>query len=162
MASECTFYYTSERLINLLSRILETFRGYTRGYATQYLSKSSDNTLPLSKEALPTSTSAEASFMGTLSRKAVKVDATSSFVANSGVTDSSLKTVTDLARTARAGLHLDKNAIPGLDELLALDGRVVNGYILDYFTHGQVRHLALTPSIRFTNSLPSIPGGRTT
>ncbi|KAG8971374.1 hypothetical protein FRC05_011136 [Tulasnella sp. 425] len=119
-------------------QILETFRGYARSYATQYLSEYSDNILPLSKEALPTSTSAQGSFVETLSRKAVRVDATSSFVANSGVTDSSLKTVTDLARTARAGLHLDKNAIPGLDELLALDGRVVNGYILDYFTHGQV------------------------
>lgn len=78
--------------------------------------------------------------MLSLRRKALKVDATSSFVANSGVTDSSLTTVTDLARTARSGLHLDKNAIPGLDDLLALDGRVVNGYILDYFTHGQVQH----------------------
>ncbi|KAG8944708.1 hypothetical protein FRC04_001607 [Tulasnella sp. 424] len=122
-------------------QILETFRCYARSYALQYLSESPDNTLPLSKEILLTSTNSEASFIATLRRRAVQVDATSSFVANSGVTDSSLKTVTDLARTARAGLHLDKNAIPGLDELLALDGRVVNGYILDYFTHGQVNAL---------------------
>ncbi|KAG8944709.1 hypothetical protein FRC04_001608 [Tulasnella sp. 424] len=119
-------------------QILETFRGYARSYATQYLSETPDNTLPLSEEILLASKNVEASFISTLRRKAVKVGATSSFVANSGVTDSSLKTVTDLARTARTGLHLDKNAIPSLDELLALDGRVVNGYILDFFIHGQV------------------------
>lgn len=122
---------------------METFRAYARTYATQYLSESPDNILPLSKEIVLTSTNVEASFILTLQRKSVGVQATSNFVANSGVTDSSLKTVTDLARTARAGLHLNKNAIPGLDELLGLDGRVANGYILDFFTHGQVMHLRL-------------------
>ncbi|KAG9050595.1 hypothetical protein FS837_004120 [Tulasnella sp. UAMH 9824] len=128
--------------------ILETFRGYANSYATQYLSQTPDNTLPLSKESLALTADQNAPFMLYLRRKAVKVDATSSFVANSGVTDSSLRTVTDLARTTRSGLHLDKNAIPGFDDLLALDGRVVNGYILDYFTHGQVKVLTEANGIR--------------
>lgn len=89
--------------------------------------------------------------MLTLRRRSVKVHATSSFVANSGITDSSLKTVTDLARTTRAGLHLNKNAIQGLDELLGLDGRVVNGYVLDFFTHGQVVYLAFTSMVNWTS-----------
>ncbi|KAG8926835.1 hypothetical protein FRC01_008315 [Tulasnella sp. 417] len=131
--------------------ILETFRGYASSYATQYLSESSDNTLPLSKESLAHNIHQNASFMLTLRRKAVKVDVTSSFVANSGVTDSSLRTVVDLARTARSGLHLDKNAIPGLDNLLALDGRVVNGYILDFFTHGQVQALVEANWVRLSD-----------
>ncbi|KIO24167.1 hypothetical protein M407DRAFT_213317 [Tulasnella calospora MUT 4182] len=127
--------------------ILETFRGYTRSYATQYLSESPDNTLPLSKETLPQTIDQDATFMLTLRRKAVKVDATSSFVANSGVTDSSLKTVADLVRTARSGLHLDKNAIPGLDDILTLGDRL-NGCILDFFTHGQTQVLLEANGIR--------------
>ncbi|KAG8921610.1 hypothetical protein FRC01_000166 [Tulasnella sp. 417] len=119
-------------------QILETFRGYARSSAAQYLSESSDNALPLSKEILPRASDQDATFMLALRRNAVEVNATSSFVANSGVTDSSLRTVADLARTARSGLHLDKlkDSISSLDDILALD-RPVNGYILDFFTHGQ-------------------------
>ncbi|KAG8924160.1 hypothetical protein FRC01_011870 [Tulasnella sp. 417] len=130
------------------SLILETFRGYARTFATQHLSDSQDNLLPLSKETLPSSSDQEATFMSFLRCRANKVATTSSFVANSGVTDTSLGTAVDLARTTRAGLHLDKNAIPGLDTLLALNGRVLNAYILDYFTHGQYETLIKVNRIR--------------
>ncbi|KAG8906647.1 hypothetical protein FRC01_007935 [Tulasnella sp. 417] len=128
--------------------ILKTFRSYARSYATQYLSGSPDDTLPLSKENLSGTGDQDSPFMLTLRSTAVEVATTSSFVANSGVTDSSMRTLTDLVRTARPGLHLDQNAIPGLDDLLALDGRVVNGYILDYFIHGQVRPLVEANLVR--------------
>ncbi|KIO24164.1 hypothetical protein M407DRAFT_213307 [Tulasnella calospora MUT 4182] len=126
--------------------ILEIFRGYARTFATQHLSNSSDNLLPLSEETLPTSSDQDATFMSLLRRRANNVVTTSSFVANSGVTDTSLGTVVDLSRTTRVGLHLDKNAMPGLDTLL--DGRVLNAYILDYFTHGQWDTLTTANGIR--------------
>ncbi|KAG9019792.1 hypothetical protein FRB90_007935 [Tulasnella sp. 427] len=134
------------------SMILETFRGYARSYAKQHLSSLPDNVLPLSKESIPNTTSSqEATFISILERKATKAEATSWFVANSGVTDTSLQTVSDLARTVRAGLYLDKNSIPGLDELLGLDGQVVNGYVLDYFTHGQVKALVEANRVRISD-----------
>ncbi|KAG8924159.1 hypothetical protein FRC01_011869 [Tulasnella sp. 417] len=129
------------------NQILETFRGYARSYATRYLSESPDNMLPLSKETLSLTNDQDAAFMLSLRDKAVKVGSTSSFVANSGVTESSLTTVEDLVRTARSGLHLDKNAIPGLDDILNPSGRV-NGYILDFFTHGQAKVLVEANGIR--------------
>ncbi|KAG8926836.1 hypothetical protein FRC01_008316 [Tulasnella sp. 417] len=121
---------------------------YARSFATRYLSDTPDNLLPLSKEKLPTSTDQEGSFISFLRPRANRVSATSSFVANSGVTDTSLETVADLARTTRAGLHLDRNAIPGFDNLLALDGRVLNAYILDYFNHGQIEALTRDNRVR--------------
>lgn len=125
---------------NVVARILEICREYGRLYAAQYLSNRPDLVLPVSQTSFPLggSISEESPFQSALRQNAVPIDALSTFVANSGVTIASLTAVGDLARTTRPGLNLDQNIIPCMDQFLELGGCITNGYIVDYFAHGQV------------------------
>lgn len=135
---------------NIVDRILEICREYVRLYAARYLSNRPDQVLPISQASFPrgSNISEESPFQSVLRQNAVPIDALSTFVANSGVTIASLTAVSDLARTTRPGLNLDQNIIPCMDQFLELGGCITNGYIVDYFVHGQVGAFPLSDSER--------------
>ena len=139
---------------------LHIFTGYAVTYAAEYAQQlGPDASLPLSgrdysgTEEADNQTSSISSFRTYLRETAINVIARSSFVANSGHGDQ-FASVRELARTARSGLHLNENAIPSLGHLIAdgkKDGRsrhALNAYLLDFYTHGQVKSLAVANGIR--------------
>lgn len=89
------------------------------------------------------------SFYDVLKETAIQVVARSLFVANSGH-DDHFTDVLDLARTTRHGLNLNQYAIPSFSHIVSpTDSQfALNAYILDFFTHGQVRPLAVANAIR--------------
>ncbi|KAF8146445.1 hypothetical protein K438DRAFT_507113 [Mycena galopus ATCC 62051] len=125
--------------------ILETFTGYALASAAQL---GPDNLLPLSKTSYPDTPQSECSMLRTRLRDtAVRVTARSSFVANSGHTDT-FSSVEELARSARSDLHLNGNSIPSMKHLVSHDGHLLNAYLLDFYVHGQVSTLAKANGIR--------------
>ena len=91
----------------------------------------------------------EGSFYAFLKETATQVIVRSLFVANSGH-DDHFENVPDLVRTTRHGLNLNQYAIPSFSHIVSpTDGQfALNAYILDFFTHGQVKPLAIANAIR--------------
>ncbi|KAJ7511822.1 hypothetical protein B0H11DRAFT_2268815 [Mycena galericulata] len=132
--------------------ILHIFTGYALACAARLEmdpNVGQDSLLPLSKTPFPQLESGSSSMFRTLlQRAAISVVARSPFVANSGHTDS-FSSVEELSRSARNGLHLNNNAIPSLKHLTSTEGgHVLNAYLLDFYTHGQVAALAKANGIR--------------
>lgn len=127
-------------------RILGIFKGCVQTYAVQHLRGcGADDVLPLSNEKIsgtPAGTDMPPYCMTDLRQHSISEDivGVSMFAANSGVTDATIKSVGDLTRTTRAGLHLSKHAIPSMDCFVLPQELPLNGYILDFFNHGQVRN----------------------
>lgn len=140
---------------NILARhgalTLRVFTGYACTYASQYAPQlGRDNVLPLSGVSItPSSMVMDCEFSHRLSSSSSTLVARSAFVANSGHTDS-FASVDELCREARRGLHLNENAIPSMDTILADDKSPfkVNAYLLDFYKHGQVEALARANGIR--------------
>jgi len=146
-----------EALLVHEKEILQIFSSYVSAFA-----KNLENTigqeeiLPLSK--LPvcgndTHRRAEtAQFYAHLQTNATPVITRSVFIANSGH-DDVFSSVSELTRTARAGLNLNEHAIPSMSHFTittdtdTLEHRL-NAYILDFYTHGQVETLAIANGIR--------------
>jgi len=81
-----------------------------------------------------------------LPEAALPVVARSPFVANSGHGDQ-FTSVRELVRTVQQGLHLNEHAIPSLGRIATPCGHgpddlALNAYLLDFYTHGQVKALA--------------------
>lgn len=135
--------------------ILRVFTGYVSTYASQYADKlKPDDQLPLSHQSYagdsaPTSTP----FRRHLSSTAISVVARSPFVANSGHNET-YRSISELARTSRSGLHLNEHVIPSMAHITAKPGKrgsdtfALNAYLLDFYMHGQVAALATANGIR--------------
>lgn len=142
-------------LVDHDQEILRIFTGYALTYATQYGGKlGPDNQMPLrqyqySGDPTTASTPIRTYFKDT----AISVVARSTFVANSGHTDF-FRSVEELTRTSRSGLHLNENALPSMGRIIATPNRAsegalaLNAYLLDFYTHGQVQALAVANGIR--------------
>ncbi|KAF8843868.1 P-loop containing nucleoside triphosphate hydrolase protein [Paxillus ammoniavirescens] len=138
--------------------ILRIFTGYALTYGSQHNAQlGPDTLLPLSNIDIAGDLTSSASenkprFIAHLQETALRVVARSLFVANSGH-DDHFDSVANLARTARRGLALNEHAIPSVAHITApTDGSTgqfaLNAYILDFYTHGQVRPLSDANAIR--------------
>lgn len=146
-----------EVLVEHDQEILRIFTGYALTYATQYRDKlGPDNQMPLRQYQYsgdPTITSTSTLIRMYLKDTATSVVARSTFVANSGHTDS-FQTIEELTRTCRSGLHLNENAIPSMSRIIATPIQAsegtfaLNAYLLDFYMHGQVSALATANGIR--------------
>jgi len=128
--------------------ILNVFRSYAFVYASERL-KDDDplDVLPLSGNLPHDSRHADNSlFSKSLASTAVHLTVRCPFIATSGHNDK-FHTATELACTARRGLHLNAQAIPALDHLT--DGtQPLNAYLFDFYQHGQVAALVRDNGIR--------------
>jgi len=138
--------------------ILRIFTGYALTFASQHASNlGRDCCLPLSKQEYRSRSQAQSPDDNSIFRKhlhatAIPLTARSVFVANSGHGDH-FKSVEELARTARHGLHLNEHAIPSMSHLTPASAAVeapvaLNAYLLDFYIHGQVKALAAANGIR--------------
>lgn len=143
-------------LLDHEGEILNTFQSYALTYAEQNTtSLGADDELPLSKiRYAGSSTSEPGTFRQLLQTKSTRVVARSVFVANSGHGDQ-FQSVSELARTTRAGLHLNEHAIPSMAGITAIPGEgegedvfELNAYIYDFYMHGQTVTLARDNGIR--------------
>lgn len=133
-------------------KTLRIYTGYALAYATEYKEKLGlDCTLPLSGIEYSGDSEPVLLFRKHLRATALSVTARSTFVANSGHTDD-FGSVEELTRTTRDGLHLNGAAVPSFGYLAAPTGsgdeHVLNAYIFDFYTHGQVSTLAVANGIR--------------
>jgi hypothetical protein len=142
------------------SEILDVFTGYAITYAKHAATLGPDISLPMSKIVYPPPNGPNdqrSSFHSYLHQTAIPIIARSPFVANSGHGDA-FKSVHELTRTVREGLHLNEHAIPSLSHLTATSHSKdrnaaglehgLNAYLLDFYTHGQVATLAAANGIR--------------
>lgn len=147
--------------------ILRIFAGYALTYGSQHSTElGPDTCLPLSNIEFSGTSHAGTQFGTWLEETSIKVVARSLFVANSGH-DDGFESVADLARTARRGLNLNEHAIPSFAPIFAkpagdehgkkhpragshaaMQGFALNAYILDFYTHGQVKPLSVANAIR--------------
>jgi hypothetical protein len=107
-----------------------------------------DNRLPLSGVVGPSDTSAlpRAPLFDHIFETARKPVARSLFVATSGH-DDTFGDVGELVRTVRHGVHLNKHAIPTVEQIL--DPKLpLNAYLYDFFVHGQVDALVNMNGLR--------------
>ncbi|KAF8601954.1 P-loop containing nucleoside triphosphate hydrolase protein [Ceratobasidium sp. AG-I] len=124
--------------------VLRVFSAYAVTYATQYLSNTPDNVLPLSKHGigLPSKLSGN-EFVPFINQATITSrSARSCFVSNSGL-DDTFSSIDDLTRSARSGLHLNGHSIPSFDYAAP-----VNAYALDYWMHESVRPLVDANGLR--------------
>ncbi|TFK38254.1 hypothetical protein BDQ12DRAFT_684235 [Crucibulum laeve] len=140
------------------SEILRIFTAYALAYATTNESGvGRDCQLPLSGQTFSGLALDEASqFHAYLKTTSIRTEVRSAFVANSGHSDD-FTSISELVTTARRGLHLNGHAIPSMERILASSHstpgeggleHVLNGYLLDFYTHGQVATLAAANGIR--------------
>ncbi|KAF9225622.1 P-loop containing nucleoside triphosphate hydrolase protein [Gyrodon lividus] len=138
--------------------ILRIFTGYALTYGSQHtVELGPDTLLPLSNtdvSGVSTNSASENTprFVTHLQETALRVVARSLFVANSGH-DDHFDSIANLARTARRGLSLNEHAIPSFARITTPADRstgdfALNAYILDFYTHGQVRPLSDANGIR--------------
>ncbi|KIJ59959.1 hypothetical protein HYDPIDRAFT_161677 [Hydnomerulius pinastri MD-312] len=137
--------------------ILRIFTGYALAYSSEHSADlGPDTLLPLSNHTvsgMPKNPNEKAPlFVAHLQETALHVVARSLFVANSGH-DDHFDSVVNLARTARRGLSLNEHAIPSFTHITAptndSEGQfALNAYILDFYTHGQVKALSDANAIR--------------
>ncbi|KDQ52162.1 hypothetical protein JAAARDRAFT_73245 [Jaapia argillacea MUCL 33604] len=132
---------------------LRVFNSYAVTFASQYASQfGPDQKLPLSGELVGQPTSTPSPFQEYLRNTGIRVVARSAFIANSGHTDT-FSTVEELTRTVRKGLHLNEHAIPSMGKITSSAGEesqafALNAYLLDFYTHGQVKTLEAANGIR--------------
>lgn len=132
--------------------ILRIFTGHAVTYATKHQNDLGPGSrLPLSNKEIartPLVEESAAEFYAHLQMTAIKAVVRSLFVANSGH-DDRFQNVSELARTARLGLSLQEHAIPSFTHIVSpTNDFVLNAYIVDFFTHGQVRPLSEANAIR--------------
>jgi hypothetical protein len=134
--------------------ILRIFTSYALAFATQYAVQfRDDNNLPLSRRHFGGGPHAgDTVFRGYLLHTAIRTVARSPFVANSGHGDH-FKSVQELARTARSGLHLAEYAIPSMMHIVGQPSCdeapfALNAYLFDFFVHGQTKALEKANGIR--------------
>lgn len=135
--------------------ILRTFTSYAAAFAAQNVEAiGADIALPLSGIQFTGSDSEPPSPIRQHLREYAhdtKSSSCSAFVSNSGWKEGDFKSVADVARTARSGLHLNSNAVPSFKSLYREDGdesRPLNAYILDFYIHGQTHALVNANGIR--------------
>lgn len=144
--------------VNLLKEqeeeILRIFTSYAVAFSRGALTEP-DCKLPLSHDVYSGTGSNEPSLFRTFLRdSAIRTEARSPFVANSGH-DDQFKSIKELGRTARNGLNIQTHAIPSLGSIITTAGKdavksehTLNAYLLDFFNHGQVSTLAAANGIR--------------
>ncbi|KAH7332993.1 hypothetical protein B0J17DRAFT_677146 [Rhizoctonia solani] len=136
--------YIQEALKQYNAETLEIFSTYAITYAHQHLGNSPDSLLPLSRRGVePSGTLAESVVVDALGELLFQdLTARSAFVANSGHNDH-FKSVAELCRSTRSGLHLNSHNVPNFDYEAP-----VNAYALDYWQHESVRPLVEANGIR--------------
>ncbi|EIW61285.1 P-loop containing nucleoside triphosphate hydrolase protein [Trametes versicolor FP-101664 SS1] len=134
--------------------IKRVFTGYALAYLSQHQDALGEDTkLPFSGKTVCEPEKEESSpFRERLQRTAVSTLARSPFVATSGHGDS-FGSVSELASTARQGLHVSEHAIPSMRQFTAIPGAdndefALNAYLLDFYTHGQTAALKTANGIR--------------
>ncbi|KAK0207916.1 hypothetical protein DFS33DRAFT_392484 [Desarmillaria ectypa] len=133
--------------------ILGIFTEYTKTYTSQYSSElGPDDMLPLSGIKY-TGTPSTDGFRAHLEDYIRPVSVRSSFVATSGHFDE-FRSVEELVRSARSGLHLNEHAIPSMTRFTTIHGNTLgsehalNAYLLDFYMHGQISALERANGIR--------------
>lgn len=119
--------------------VLQIFAGYAFTYASQRAPRlPTDNQLPLSGFRITANPSDEHHpILDTLEEQKIPITVRSAFVANSGH-DDNFGTVTELVRSSRPGVHLNKHSIPSFDGLVDRGEELsLNAYLLDFWIHGQ-------------------------
>lgn len=134
--------------------MLKVFVTYAKAFVTRYRQDlGPDTTLPFSHYSYPTHNSPESStnpFLSKLHEQTLRLGVRSAFVANSGHSDD-FRSISELCRTARSGLHLNDHAIPTMEPFLDSDDDfsfALNAYILDFYIHGQPSSLVNANGIR--------------
>jgi hypothetical protein len=136
--------------------ILRVFTDYAISYTSRHSEAlGDDDKLPLSKTSVGgLDPVADSPFLQYLESNALSVQVRSPFVASSGLSDH-FESVEELTQSARAGLHLDKNAIPSMCEFTGGDRRrgvdrsqILNSWALDFMNHGQTLALERANGIR--------------
>lgn len=143
-----------EVLTRQQQQILRIFTAYAVTFATQHSERLSTETrLPLSKADISGDDARDDTpFVEHLERTCLRAQARSSFVANSGHTDS-FRSISELANTVRQGIHINEHAIPSFEKIIAISGQsgqlfALNAHIYDFYKHGQVAALARMNGIR--------------
>ncbi|KAJ3281740.1 hypothetical protein HK104_011307 [Borealophlyctis nickersoniae] len=136
------------------ARILTIYRTYIRTFVSQHGDKlGDDNELPLSGiKAVHDGgvENDEGVIVAKLRETALPYVARSAFVAVSGVADD-FKTTKDLVSSVRRGVFLEASAIPSMSDLIAGPNDpppVLDAYLLNFFTHGQVSALIRDNGLR--------------
>lgn len=128
--------------------VRDIFATYVSTYARQYASElGPDNVLPLSKICYSPTLHSPGGFIPYLRHTARRVNVRSQFVATSGHFDE-FGSAEEIARSVRRGIHLNVHAIPNMQPFIAQGEHVLNAYLLDFFTHGQVKTLENANGIR--------------
>ncbi|KAJ3042307.1 hypothetical protein HDV00_007674 [Rhizophlyctis rosea] len=146
--------YVAEVLKKHDERILETYLAYISTYVYQYREQLGvDDKLPLSGMVVGAGTGAsgeEGVLVAKLRETAIPVLARSAFSALSGWGDE-FRSVQDMTASVRNGAFLEVSAIPTMTNLLpdpSSEPTVLDAYLLDFFTHGQVEPLIRANGIR--------------
>ncbi|KAF9270868.1 P-loop containing nucleoside triphosphate hydrolase protein [Marasmius fiardii PR-910] len=136
-------------------KILDIFSGYAISYANEHMQTVVDDALPLSGVYPTEHSSTSNPFFDHLVQTSLRPIARSIFAANSGL-DDNFRSVKDLVHTVRKGIHLHEHAIPSMMHFVAYSDvespnalvHQLNGYLVDFYTHGQVSTLAAANGIR--------------
>ncbi|CAE6496597.1 unnamed protein product [Rhizoctonia solani] len=136
--------YIQKALKQHNAETLDIFSTYAITYSHQYLRQKPDNLLPLSHHEVGSTGALSEGVMGDVLKELSFEDlaARSAFVANSGHNDS-FKSVAELCRSTRSGLHLNSHNVPNFDYEAP-----VNAYALDYWQHESVRPLVEANGLR--------------
>ena len=139
-----------EVLLAHQKQTLGIFSAYALAFSSQHADElGPDNRLPLSGMVVgPSDASAlpRAPLFAHIFETARKPVARSLFVATSGH-DDTFGDVGELVRTVRHGVHLNKHAIPTVEQIL--DPKLpLNAYLYDFFVHGQVDALVNMNGLR--------------
>jgi len=133
-------------LVRHNAEVINIYRDYARSYATQHLTNTPDNALPLTHHTIAPNTS---ELLALPLPHLPPVTVRSPFSALSGLTDSHFASVHDLCSTARAGVSLEASVVPSVPLDLELPpSRKSNSYLLEFFKHGDTTLLERENGIR--------------
>ncbi|KAB5588619.1 DEAD/DEAH-box helicase [Ceratobasidium theobromae] len=123
---------------------LQIFSTYAMTFAQQHLVEKPDNKLPLSDHQIGSAEELTEGLIGKALGMTCLKDcvARSTFVSNSGH-DDAFKSISELCRSARSGLHLDAHHVPNFSYM-----DPVNSYALDYWQHESIRPLVEANGLR--------------
>ncbi|KAK4151852.1 DEAD/DEAH box helicase [Chaetomidium leptoderma] len=123
------------------AQTLSIFRAYVHSYATQHLSSTPDESLPLTHHTITTPSTTAYGYLPCLPPVTIR----SPFTALSGFSDADFSTASELCETVRAGVPLEGSVVPGvpLD-----DDALSNSYLLDFFKHGDAAALTRDNGVR--------------
>lgn len=124
-------------------KTLRVYTTYVKTFAAEHCSNTADNVLPFSHQVCgggPAGVSPEETPVVPLP----PVLARSSFVALSGLGDT-FTSISDLTDSARAGVFLEKSAVPYLE---TGDKILLNSYLLEFYRHGEVPTLIRQNQVR--------------